>query len=89
MLPVAIHARRAFTPFEEISDAVIVIQGTTILAVGRRDSVDMPRNVREVFAKGKTIVPGFVDVHIHGAGGPLVGSGSSNPSPSPVHAFPD
>ena len=34
---------RAFTPFEEISDAVIVIQGSKISAVGQRGKVDLPR----------------------------------------------
>src|SRR5579872_59844 len=69
MLPIAIHADRALTPFEEISDAVIVIQGVTISAVGQWGKVAIPRGAREIAAKGTTIVPGFVDVHIHGAGG--------------------
>src|SRR5260370_20251688 len=69
MLPIAIHADRAFTPFEEISDAVVVIHGSKISAVGQRGKVEMPRGAREMTARGKTIVPGFVDVHIHGAGG--------------------
>jgi N-acetylglucosamine-6-phosphate deacetylase len=69
MLPIAIHADHAITPFEEISDAVIVIQGSKIVAVGQRGKVAMPRGAREVAARGKTVVPGFVDVHIHGAGG--------------------
>src|SRR5882762_1240167 len=69
MLPIAIHADCALTPFEEIPDAVIVIQGSKIIAVGQRGKVVMPRGARKVAAKGKTVVPGFVDVHIHGAGG--------------------
>jgi N-acetylglucosamine-6-phosphate deacetylase len=69
MQPIVIHAGRAFTPFEEISDAVIVIQGSKISAVGQRGKVDLPRGVRELNAGGRTVVPGFVDVHIHGAGG--------------------
>jgi N-acetylglucosamine-6-phosphate deacetylase len=69
MLPIAIHADRAFTPFEEISDAVVVVQGSKISAVGQRGKIEMPRGAREMSARGKTIVPGFVDVHIHGAGG--------------------
>ncbi len=64
-----IHADRAFTPFEEISDAVVVIQGSKIAAVGQRGKVDLPRGAREINAGGRTVVPGFVDVHIHGAGG--------------------
>ena len=69
MKPILIHAERAFTPFEEISDAVVVIKGSKIAAVGQRGKVDLPRSAREVQASGKTVVPGFVDVHIHGAGG--------------------
>jgi N-acetylglucosamine-6-phosphate deacetylase len=69
MQPIVIHAGRAFTPFEEISDAVVVIQGSKISAIGQRGKVDLPRGVREMNAGGRTIVPGFVDVHIHGAGG--------------------
>jgi N-acetylglucosamine-6-phosphate deacetylase len=69
MQPIVIHADRAFTPFEEISDVVIAIQGSKISAVGKRGKVDLPRGVREINAGGRTVVPGFVDVHIHGAGG--------------------
>jgi N-acetylglucosamine-6-phosphate deacetylase len=69
MLPIAIHADRALTPFEEIPHAIVVIQGSKILAVGQRGQVVLPRGAREMAAPGKTIVPGFVDVHIHGAGG--------------------
>lgn len=69
MQPIAIYAQRAFTPFEEIPDAVVVVQGSKISAVGQRGKVDLPRNVREVRAGGRTVAPGFVDVHIHGAGG--------------------
>jgi len=69
MKPILIHADRAFTPFEEISDAVVVIQGDKIATVGKRGKVDLPRSAREINASGKIVVPGFVDVHIHGAGG--------------------
>jgi len=69
MQPIVIHADRAITPFEEIPDALIVIQGSKISAIGRRGEVDLPRNIRETRARGRTVVPGFVDVHIHGAGG--------------------
>jgi N-acetylglucosamine-6-phosphate deacetylase len=69
MQPIVIHADRAFTPFEEISDAVVVIQGSKISAVGQRGKVEVPRGVRELKASGRTVVPGFVDVHIHGARG--------------------
>src|SRR3979490_2323392 len=77
MQPIAIHADRAITPFEESPDAIIVIQGGKISAVGPRGKVITPRGAREIAAPGKTIVPGFVDVHIHGAGGRDVMEGSA------------
>jgi N-acetylglucosamine-6-phosphate deacetylase len=69
MTPIVIHADRLFTPFEEIQDAAIVVRGGKISDVGRRGRVDAPRGVRAIEFGGKIIVPGFVDVHIHGAGG--------------------
>jgi len=65
----AIHADRALTPLEEISDCVILVEDGKIAAIGRRDSVPLPKGAREFEAKDRTIVPGFVDVHIHGARG--------------------
>ena len=69
MQPIVIRAARAFTPFEEIHDAVVVIRGSKIAAVGKRGEVDLPRGVSPIDARGRIMVPGFVDVHIHGAGG--------------------
>jgi len=65
----AIFADRALTPFVEILDSVVIVEGSKIAAVGRRGQVQVPHGAREIAARGKTIVPGFVDVHIHGAGG--------------------
>src|ERR1700758_4926043 len=76
MQTIAIHCDRAITPFEEISDAVVVLQGGKISEIGPRGSVDLPRGLRPIEAPGKTVVPGFVDVHIHGAGGRDVMEGS-------------
>ena len=77
MQPIAIHAARALTPFEDISDAVLVIEGSKISAVGRRGAVVLPRGAREISMRGNTVVPGFVDVHIHGAGGHDVMEGTT------------
>ncbi|HEV2114351.1 MAG TPA: N-acetylglucosamine-6-phosphate deacetylase [Terriglobales bacterium] len=63
-----IHAGRALTPLDEITDAAIIIEDGRILSVGRRDSVSVPKSAREINARDYTVVPGFVDVHIHGAG---------------------
>jgi N-acetylglucosamine-6-phosphate deacetylase len=66
---IAIYAQRALTPLEEILDAVILVDGTRIAAVGRKGAIDVPRGAAEFTAGAGTVIPGFVDVHIHGAGG--------------------
>ena len=65
----AISCRRAFTPLEEIHDAVIVIDGARIAAIGPRGDVSIPAGARKVDLRDATAIPGFVDVHVHGAGG--------------------
>ena len=64
-----IHASLILTPEEEISDGVIVVEDSRIAALGHRDEVRVPADAIDYVAAGMTVVPGFVDVHIHGAGG--------------------
>jgi len=65
----ALHADRAITPLEEIEDAVVLVDGARIAAVGMRGQIALPRGTQEVTLAAGTLVPGFVDLHIHGAGG--------------------
>jgi N-acetylglucosamine-6-phosphate deacetylase len=69
MALIAIYAERALTPLEEVRDAVILVDGERIAAVGRRGMIDVPRGATEISSGRGTVIPGFVDVHIHGAGG--------------------
>ncbi|MBZ5503287.1 MAG: N-acetylglucosamine-6-phosphate deacetylase [Acidobacteriia bacterium] len=64
-----IHASRILTPDEEISDGVIIVEGSRIVAVGHRDEMRLPADAVDYVAAGLTVVPGFIDLHIHGAGG--------------------
>lgn len=52
-----------------IDDGVIVIQNHRIAAVGRRGEVQIPADARTVDVTGKTIIPGLIDAHAHGAQG--------------------
>src|SRR6202453_712222 len=65
----AIYASRILTPQEELLDAVILVEGGRITAIGHRDEVKIPEGAVDYVASGMTVVPGFVDVHVHGAGG--------------------
>jgi N-acetylglucosamine-6-phosphate deacetylase len=64
-----IHAGRALTPTTEINDAGILIREDVIEAIGPRAGMTLPAGAQEVRAADRTAVPGFIDVHIHGAGG--------------------
>ncbi|HEY4837705.1 MAG TPA: N-acetylglucosamine-6-phosphate deacetylase [Candidatus Acidoferrales bacterium] len=69
MTPHAIFPERIFMPQREIRDGVVIVEGGRISAVGARNEVAVPANAKRIEARGFTLVPGFVDVHVHGAGG--------------------
>ena len=48
-----------------VRDAVIVIEGSRIKAVGTKGKVSLPAQAKVIQAGGKTILPGLVDSHIH------------------------
>jgi N-acetylglucosamine-6-phosphate deacetylase len=69
MTTTLLHVRRAITPLTEISDAGILLRDGVIEAIGPRAAMRLPAGAQELSSTGQTAVPGFVDVHIHGAGG--------------------
>jgi Tol biopolymer transport system component/imidazolonepropionase-like amidohydrolase len=50
---------------EIIDNADIVVRNNRIVAIGARGSVTIPSGAREIDVSGKTIVPGFIDLHYH------------------------
>ncbi len=50
---------------EVIPDSDIVITGNRIASIGARGSVAVPSDAKIIDVKGKTIVPGFIDMHDH------------------------
>jgi imidazolonepropionase-like amidohydrolase/Tol biopolymer transport system component len=52
-----------------IEDGVVIVDGNRIRAVGRRGEVAIPAGARQVDLAGKTIIPGIIDAHAHGAQG--------------------
>jgi N-acetylglucosamine-6-phosphate deacetylase len=72
-----LHAGKALTPAAEITDAGILIREGVIEEVGPRAGMRLPAGANELSATDKTAIPGFIDVHIHGAGGRDVMEGSA------------
>ena len=51
-----------------IDNGTIIVEGNRITAIGPSGSVRVPPGARQIDAKGKTIMPGIVDVHGHVGG---------------------
>lgn len=51
---------------EVINNGTILIEGNTIKAVGKSNTVKIPANAKIINCNGKTIMPGMIDAHAHG-----------------------
>jgi N-acetylglucosamine-6-phosphate deacetylase len=57
---------QVYTPGEVIADGVVVVEDGRIAAVGPRAAVDVPPHARLIDAAGQRVIPGLIDLHIHG-----------------------
>ncbi len=64
-----LHVGRAFSSGTELRDVGILIRDGVIESVAPRSSMMVPAGAQENVATDKIAAPGFIDVHIHGAGG--------------------
>jgi imidazolonepropionase-like amidohydrolase len=48
-----------------VDDVQVLVKGNRIERVGTRGSLDVPADTRRIDTSGKTILPGFVDLHFH------------------------
>src|SRR5215207_2928839 len=48
-----------------LRDSAVVIRGDSIVAVGRRGQVRIPREAQVIDARGMVVSPGFIDAHNH------------------------
>jgi imidazolonepropionase-like amidohydrolase len=53
------------TGADPIRDAVLIIQGERILAVGSKEEIKIPRGTNAIDLGGATILPGFINAHVH------------------------
>ena len=50
---------------EAIQNGAVLVQGERIIQVGARDTLQVPNDVQVIDARGKWILPGFIDMHVH------------------------
>jgi N-acetylglucosamine-6-phosphate deacetylase len=65
----AILAGSILTPLERFEDGVILIDGHRIVKVGPKAKIKIPSSATVIDNRDRLIVPGFLDMHIHGAAG--------------------
>lgn len=65
--PIAIRCAAALVgdDLRAIDNAIVVVEGTTIAAVGGPGEVELPEAAVTVDASDLTLLPGFVDAHVH------------------------
>ena len=51
-----------------IEDAVVVVRGDRISAIGRRGQIPVPAGANVIQTSGRTILPGLIDMHLHSRG---------------------
>lgn len=62
----AIINGKVYTPAGVIESGTVLIDQGKIQAVGTKQEVALPAQVETIDAAGKAVIPGLVDVHIHG-----------------------
>lgn len=69
MAPTLVRGGPLYTSGRRFAAGAVLIEGGTIRAAGDEGSFPVPGDARMFDATGGRIVPGLIDVHIHGAGG--------------------
>jgi N-acetylglucosamine-6-phosphate deacetylase len=76
MTKLAIKTQRLLTPLQELQDAVILIDGDQIQAVGQQANIPVPDGYEVQDAGGRIVAPGFIDIHVHGGNGHFAREGA-------------
>jgi imidazolonepropionase-like amidohydrolase len=53
------------TGAEPIPDAAVVVSGDRIVDAGPSSKITVPKNTKTIDARGKWIIPGLIDAHVH------------------------
>lgn len=65
----AFTARRLYTPVEEITEPLMVVENEQISEISSRSEKEIPDNVPLVDFGDAVLAPGFFDIHMHGGAG--------------------
>src|SRR5688572_13790574 len=66
--PLIIDGGAVLTPLNRFSPGRVVVRNGSVEAVGLQSDVRIPAGAHRIDAADLTIMPGFIDPHIHGCG---------------------
>ena len=66
-LRLLIHNACLFTPNRPGLPGWVLIKGGLIKAIGFGKTPDFDASIKTLDAQGKNLLPGFIDLHVHGA----------------------
>ena len=72
-MTILITSGELYTPETVYRSGAVLLEGRIIRAVGPAGSFAVPAGTQTIDARGGPIIPGLVDVHLHGFGGQYVG----------------
>ncbi len=67
--PLFLEGATAITPFRRERNCSLVLQDGIIHQMGNHKDLAIPKNARKINLEGKYILPGFIDIHVHGGKG--------------------
>ena len=50
---------------DNVSESVVLVKEGEIFDVGNTQEVEIPKDAKIIDAKGKTVLPGLMDLHVH------------------------
>ncbi|HXK95657.1 MAG TPA: amidohydrolase family protein, partial [bacterium] len=67
--PIALTGATAITPYRRHEDCTLVLEKGKIAQMGHAEDVDIPFDAEVIELDGQYVLPGFIDIHIHGGRG--------------------
>ena len=64
------------TPIIVIDNGVLIVENGKISSIGPEAEVKIPQGIKLIDVAGNYLAPGFIDIHLHGAGGSDVMDGT-------------
>jgi N-acetylglucosamine-6-phosphate deacetylase len=81
-MALVIQARVLFTPLERVERPLLFIEDGAVTRIASSAECEIPRGTRVVDLGDATLVPGFIDMHIHGGAGHDVMEASADALPA-------